>query len=58
MYKSNNKQISSMFPIKNIEYSMNTRKTEEYHVNMAKTDRHKNSAIPYVQMQRLHNKNM
>ena len=38
-----------MFPLKNIEYSMNTRKTEEYHVNMAKTDRHKNSAIPYVQ---------
>ena len=54
--RSNNKQICSMFPLKNIEKSMNTRKTEEYHVNMAKTDRYKNSAIPH--MQRLLNKNM
>ena len=53
--RSKNKQICSMFPLKNIEKSMNTRKTEEYHVNMAKTDRYKNSAIPH--MQRLLNKN-
>ena len=37
--KSNNKKISSIFPLKNLEKSMHTRKSEKYYVNMAKTDR-------------------
>jgi len=33
--RSNNMQISKMFPLKKIKEKMNTRKTEEYNVNMA-----------------------
>ena len=47
--KSKNHQVSSMFPLNDIQTSMETRASEKYHVNMAKTERYKNSSIPYMQ---------
>ena len=46
--KSKNHQVNSMFPINDIQTNMKTRASEMFHVNMAKTERYKNSSIPYM----------
>ena len=48
-------QMKKMFPLNHTDYQMNTRFREKFKVANAKTDRLKNSAIPY--MQRLLNSN-
>ena len=47
--------MKKMFPLNHTDYQMNTRFREKFKVANAKTDRLKNSAIPY--MQRLLNSN-
>ena len=53
--KSANSQARSIFPPNQTHTTVGTRYPEKYHVNMAKTDRYKDSAVPY--MQRLLNDN-
>ena len=43
------RQVKDMFPIKPSGYSLETRAREQYHVTMAKTDRLKDSAVPFMQ---------
>ena len=50
----NNPIISNLFKHKEKEHEMELRKTEMFNVNIANTERYKNSAIPF--MQRLLNK--
>ena len=47
--KSKNSQINSMFPLNKSHTTVDTRKSEKYHVQMAHTGRYKDSAIPYMQ---------
>ena len=53
--KSANSQVKSIFPLNQAKTTLGTRYPEKYHVNMANTDRYKDSAVPY--MQRLLNDN-
>ena len=53
--KSLNNKVRSIFPLNHTQTTLGTRYPEKYHVNMAKTDRYKDSAVPY--MQRLLNDN-
>ena len=41
--------MKQMFPLANKKHSMNTRITEKFKVNKAKTERYRKSAIPYMQ---------
>lgn len=50
-----NDQVKDIFPLNDIEYHVETREREEFKVTMAKTERLKRSAVPY--MQRLLNDN-
>ena len=43
------KEMKKMFPLNQIEYEINTRFREKYAVAKARTDRLKNSSIPYMQ---------
>jgi hypothetical protein len=53
--KSANSQVRSIFPPNQTHTTVGTRFPEKYQVNMANTDRYKDSAVPY--MQRLLNDN-
>ena len=53
--KSKNTQVRALFPHNNAHSTVETRESENYHVNIARTGRYKKSAVPY--MQRLLNKN-
>ena len=48
-------EVSKMFPLNNVDYSIETRDREKFHVTMAHTERLRRSAIPH--MQRLLNAN-
>ena len=50
------KQVSNIFPLNNAEYNLETRNREKYKVTYARTDRLKNSAIPFMHGQ-LNNEN-
>ena len=50
-----NDQVKDIFPLNDIEYHVETREREKFNVTMAKTERLKRSAVPY--MQRLLNDN-
>ena len=43
------KQLKSMFPLRQVECSQNTRGRETYHVNFALTEAYKQSAVPTIQ---------
>ena len=47
--KSTNIQVKSILPLNNVQSTMETRKPEKYHVNMARTIRYQKSAVPYMQ---------
>jgi hypothetical protein len=47
--KNSNSQIRSMFPLNDAHSTVETRHPEKYHVNLAKTGRYKESAVPYMQ---------
>ena len=47
--KSDKKKIQNMFPVKNKEHNMDTRKSEQYLVKYANTKRFQSSSIPYMQ---------
>ena len=51
-----NEKTQEIFPKREKEHEMQARNEEKYHVQHAKTNRLKNSAIPY--MQRLLNENL
>ena len=54
-----NKKVRHMFPLRNEKRSYKRRKTEKYIVRKEKTNRLKNSAIPYLQnwLNKNHNEN-
>jgi hypothetical protein len=47
--KSSNSQVSKLFPLNTTKSTVETRKPEKYHVNMATTGRYKTSAVPFMQ---------
>ena len=47
--KSSNSQVSKLFPLNTTKSTVETRKPEKYHVNMATTGRYKKSAVPFMQ---------
>ena len=47
--KSKNTQVRGLFPLNNAHTTVETRVSEKYHVNMAKTGRYMKSAVPYMQ---------
>ena len=47
--KSPNIQVKNIFPLNKAQSTIDTRKPEKYHVNMARTNRYKKSAVPYMQ---------
>ena len=53
--ESNNERVNQIFKLRKKEHEMKTRKTENFKVDYAKTERRKTSAVPY--MQRLINEN-
>ena len=48
-----NEMVKDIFPLNPVEYHVETRDREEFHVTMARTERLKKSAIPYMQIKRL-----
>ena len=44
-----NKNFSKLFPLKEVKHGMKSRKSEKYMVNSSNTNRHKDSAVPYLQ---------
>ena len=47
--KSPNIQVRNIFPLNITQSTIDTRKPEKYHVNMARTNRYKKSSVPYMQ---------
>ena len=47
--KSKNYQVKALFPHNNAHSTVETRESEKYHVNLARTSRYKKSAVPYMQ---------
>ena len=47
--KSQNSQVRSMFPPNDAQPTVETRNPEKFQVNMARTGRYKDSAVPYMQ---------
>ena len=47
--KSKNIQVRGLFPLNNAHTTVETRVSEKYRVNMAKTGRYMQSAVPYMQ---------
>ena len=44
-----NINFSKLFPLKEVKHGMKSRKSEKYRVNSSNTNRHKGSAVPYLQ---------
>ena len=44
-----NRNFSKLFPLKEVKHGMKSRKSEKYMVSSSNTNRHKNSAVPYLQ---------
>ena len=44
-----NKNFSKMFPLKEVKHGMKSRRSEKYVVNSSNTNRHRDSAVPYLQ---------
>ena len=44
-----NDNFSKLFPLKEKKHGMKSRKGEKYRVNSSNTNRHKGSAVPYLQ---------
>ena len=44
-----NHNFSKLFPLRKLNHGMSKRKGERYHVNISKTKRYKDSAVPYLQ---------
>ena len=42
-------QVKNIFPLNKAPSTIDIRKPEKYHVNMARTNRYKKSAVPYMQ---------
>ena len=51
-----NHNFSKLFPLKKSNHGMSVRNGERYHVNIGKTERYKDSAVPFLQ--RLLNKDI
>ena len=45
----NNHNFSKVFPLRKLNHGMSKRRGERYHVNISKTKRCKDSAVPYLQ---------
>ena len=44
-----NSNFSKLFPLREVKHGMRVRKSEKYVVKTSKTNRHKDSAVPYLQ---------
>ena len=44
-----NKNFSKLFPVKEVKHGMKSRQSEKYVVKFSNTNRHKDSAVPYLQ---------
>ena len=44
-----NKNFSKLFPVKEVKHGMKSRQSEKYVVKFSNTNRHKVSAVPYLQ---------
>ena len=44
----NNANFSKLFPLRRVKHEMNSRMSEKYFVNLSKTCRYKDSAVPFL----------